>query len=179
MGIDVTNLKLTSSRILSLLSQNCYTSIAGAVTPRMLSKQKTPHTIHVKTTFFSKCHQNSVYVGLRLLQVYGDVNRTAREEVFHWKTSSLHFAPESWPFHVKEFLPTVFQHSIGSTRHQFFLPIGSLSQVNKHHFSLRNRGSEKERVAEEMTISEVRKCCSLHSIDFLIVQLHHCEVGTC
>ena len=34
----VTNLELTSSRILSLLNLNSYTSIAGAVTPRMLSK---------------------------------------------------------------------------------------------------------------------------------------------
>ena len=104
----VTNLELTSSRILSLLSLNCYTSIAGAVTPRMLSKQRTPHIIHVKTTFFSKRHQNSVYGGLRLLQVYGDVNRTTREEIFHWKSSSLHFAPESWPFHVKIFSPQYF-----------------------------------------------------------------------
>ena len=129
----VTNLELTSSRTLSLLSLNCYTSIAGTVTLRMLSKQRTPHTIYVKTTFFSKHHQNSVYGGLRLLQVYGDVNRTAREEVFHWKSSGLHFAPESWLFHVKEFLTTVFQHSIGSTRHRFFLPVGSLFQVNKHY----------------------------------------------
>ena len=129
----VTNLELTSSRILSLVSLNCYTSIAGAVTPRMLSKQRSPHTIHVKTIFFSKHHQNSVYRGLCLLQVYGDVNRTAREEAFHWKSSGLHFAPESWPFHVREFLPTVLQHSIGSTRHQFFLPVGSLFQVNKHY----------------------------------------------
>ena len=28
-------------------------------------------------------------------------------------------------------------------------------------FFLRKRGSEKERVAEEMTISEIRKCCSM------------------
>ena len=129
----VTNLELTSSRILSLLCLNCYTSIAGAITPRMLSKQRTPHTIHVKTTFFSIRHQNSVYGGLRLLQVYGDVNRTTWDEVFHWKSSGLHFAPESWPFYVKEFLPTVFQHSIGSTRHHFFLPVGSLFQVNQHY----------------------------------------------
>ena len=129
----VTNLELTSNRTLSLLCLNCYTSIAGAVTPRMLSKQRTPHTIHVKTNFFSKRHQNSMYGGLHLFQVYGDVNRTAREEVFHWKSSGLHFAPESWPFHAKEFLPTVFQHSIGSTRHRFFLPVGSLFQVNKHY----------------------------------------------
>ena len=81
--------------------------------------------------YFSKHHQNSVYGGLRLLQVYGDVNRTAWEEVFLWKSSSLHFALESWPFHVKEFLPTVFQHSKGS--HSFFLPVGSLFQVNKHY----------------------------------------------
>ena len=49
----VSNLKLTSSRILSLPSPNSYTSnsnIAGAMTPRMLSK-RTPHTIHVKTSF--------------------------------------------------------------------------------------------------------------------------------
>ena len=133
LSMPLTNLELTSSRILSLLCLNCYTSIAGAVTPRMLSKQRTPHTIHVKTTFFSKRHQNSVYGGLRLLQVYRDVNRTAREKVFHWKSSGLHYAPESWPFHVKEFLPTVFQHSIRSTRHRFFLPIGSLFQVDKHY----------------------------------------------
>ena len=30
-------------------------------------------------------------------------------------------------------------------------------------FSLRNRGSEKERVAEEMPISEVRKCSIAYS----------------
>ena len=41
----VTNLELTSSRILSLQSLNCYTSIAGAVSPRMLSKQRTPYTL--------------------------------------------------------------------------------------------------------------------------------------
>ena len=107
----VTNLELTSRRILSLLSLNSYTGIAGAVTPQMLSKQRTPHTIHFKTAFFSKCHQNSVYGGLRLLQVYGYVNRTVWEEVLHWKSSGLHLALESWPFHVKEFLPTVFKHS--------------------------------------------------------------------
>ena len=124
--------KLTSSlprRILSLLSLNCYTCIAGTVTPRMLSKQRTPH--NSRQDYFSKHHRNSVYGGLRLPQVYGDVNRTAWEEVFHWKSSSLHFAPESWPFHVKEFLPTVFQHSIGN--HSFFLPVGSLFQVSKHY----------------------------------------------
>ena len=36
----VTNFELTSSRILSLLSLNSYTSITDAVTPRMLNKQK-------------------------------------------------------------------------------------------------------------------------------------------
>ena len=93
----VTNLELTSSHILSLLSLNCYTSIviAGAVTPRMLSKQRTPHTIHVKTTFFSKRHQNSVYGGLSILQVNRNVNRTVWEDVFHWKSCGLYFAPES------------------------------------------------------------------------------------
>ena len=36
----LSNFELTSSSILSLLSLNSYTSIAGAITPRMLSKQK-------------------------------------------------------------------------------------------------------------------------------------------
>ena len=129
----VTNLELTSSCILSLLSLNWYTSIAGTVTSRMLSKQRTPHTIHIKTTFFSKRHQNSVYGGLRLLQVYKDINCTASEDIFHWKSSSLHFAPESWSFHVKEFLPTVIQRSIGSPRHRLFLPVASLFQVNTRY----------------------------------------------
>ena len=48
------------------------------------------------------------------------------------------------------------------------------------NISLRNRGSEKERVAEEMPISEVRKCCRLLTpVNSLIDQLHHCVVGTC
>ena len=46
-------------------------------------------------------------------------------------------------------------------------------------FFLRNRGSEKERVAEEMPISEVRKCSRLLTpINSLIDQLHYCVVGT-
>ena len=46
-------------------------------------------------------------------------------------------------------------------------------------FFLRNRGSEKERVAEEMPISEVRKCSRLLTpVNSLIDQLHHCVVGT-
>ena len=45
----VTNIELTSSRILSLLSLNSYTSIAGAVTPQMLSKQKNS-TLHTQFT---------------------------------------------------------------------------------------------------------------------------------
>ena len=95
------------------------------------AKQAKNSTHNSRQDYFSKHHQNSMYGGFRLLQVYGDVNRTAWEEVFHWKSSSLHFAPESWPFHVKEFLPKVFQHSIES--HSFFLPVGSLLQVNKHY----------------------------------------------
>ena len=43
-----------------------------------------------------------------------------------------------------------------------------------------NRGSEKERVAEEMPISEVRKCSRLLTpVNSLTDQLHHCVVGTC
>ena len=47
-------------------------------------------------------------------------------------------------------------------------------------FFLRNRGSEKERVAEDMAIREVRKCSRLLTpVNSLIDQLHHCVVGTC
>ena len=45
-------------------------------------------------------------------------------------------------------------------------------------FFLRNRGSEKERVAEEMPISEVRKYSRLMTtFHSWIDQLHHCVVG--
>ena len=47
-------------------------------------------------------------------------------------------------------------------------------------FFLKNRGSEKERVAEEMSISEARKCIRWFTpVNSLIDQLHHCVVGTC
>ena len=47
-------------------------------------------------------------------------------------------------------------------------------------FFLRSRGSEKERVAEEMSIGEVRKCSRLLTpVNSLIDQLHHYVVGTC
>ena len=104
--------------------------IAGAVTPRMLSKQRTPHTIHVKTTFFSKRHQNSVYGGLRLLQVNGNVNRTVREEVFHWKSCGLYFAPESWPINVRIFSPQYFNTALGSSMRMLFNCTTSLRSNN-------------------------------------------------
>ena len=44
-------------------------------------------------------------------------------------------------------------------------------------FFLRNRGSEKEQ-AEDMLISEVRKCSRLLTVNSLIDQLHHRVVGT-
>ena len=85
-----TNLELTSSRLLFLLS---LTSITGAVTLRILSKQKnSPHT----TSFFKSClhsartGQKSKYGGL--LQAYGNVYLTANEEVFHSKSDGLHYA---------------------------------------------------------------------------------------
>ena len=86
----VTNLELTSSRILSLLSLNSNTSIASAATLQMLSKQtnSTQFTFLLKSA--ARTGQNSVYGGI--LQVYGNVNRTAREEVIHSKSSGLHFA---------------------------------------------------------------------------------------
>ena len=47
-------------------------------------------------------------------------------------------------------------------------------------FFLRNRGCKKERVAEEISISEVRKCSRLLTpVNSFIDQLHHCVVGTC
>ena len=50
-----------------------------------------------------------------------------------------------------------------------------------YNFLSENRGSSvKERVAEEMPISEVRKYSRLLSpVNSLIDQLHHCVVGTC
>ena len=54
---DVTNLELTSSRILSLLNPNSYTSssdIVGSVTPRMLSKKE------FHTQFTSRLHSQSL-----------------------------------------------------------------------------------------------------------------------
>ena len=109
-------------RILSLLSLNCYTCIAGAD-----AKQAKNSTHNSRQHYFSKHHQNSVYGGLHLLQVYGDVNRTGISlEVFQSP-----FCFRELAFHVKDFLPTVFQHSIGS--HSFFLPVGSLFQVDKHY----------------------------------------------
>ena len=46
--LAVINLELTSSCLLSLLSLNSYNSIAGAVTPWMLSNQKNS-TIHLSS----------------------------------------------------------------------------------------------------------------------------------
>ena len=111
-----TNHKLTSPYILSLLSLNCYTCIAGTVTLRILSKQRTPRTIHVKTasqnTTIIACTEDFAFLSIRRCQSHC-AGRGISLEVFQSP-----FAPESWPFHVKEFLPTVFQHSIGS--HCFF-----------------------------------------------------------
>ena len=55
----VTNLELTSYLILFLLSLNSYTSITGAVTPRMLSKQKNS-TCNSRQDYFllESRHQN-------------------------------------------------------------------------------------------------------------------------
>ena len=116
----VTNLELTSSRLLSLLSLNSYTSIAGAITPRMLSKQRIPHTIHIKTTFFSN---HSV--------------RIACTEDF-FKCMEMSIAPRRKRYFIRSLpvsillrelalphSPTVFHRSIG-TRHPFFLLVDSL-----------------------------------------------------
>ena len=46
-------------------------------------------------------------------------------------------------------------------------------------FFLRNVGSEKKGVAEEMPISEVRKVLKVTPVNSLIDQLPHCVVGTC
>ena len=120
--MPVTYFELTSSRILSLLSLNSYTSIAGAVTPRMLSKQKnSTHNSRQDYFFLKSFHQQNGVYG-RLLQVYGNVNCTAWEEVFHSKSS------------VSILLWRVSLTSV-STQHReyqasiFFLPVGSLFQL--------------------------------------------------
>ena len=74
--------------------KNGYSSIAGTETTQMLSKQNnsTQVTLHLSSQIMPPelAGQNSVYGGI--LQVYGNVNRTARKEVIHSKSSSLHFA---------------------------------------------------------------------------------------
>ena len=91
-----------------------------------------------------------------LLQVYGNVNRTVREEVFIQSLPVFTLLRELA-------LPRVSPTSIGSTRHRFStcrFPFSTLLSHGKSDeyiiFFLRNRGSENERV-EEMPISEVRK----------------------
>ena len=54
----VTNLELTSSRILSLLCLNCYTSIAGPVTTRMLSSKE----LHTQFTSRLLSSQNATRI---------------------------------------------------------------------------------------------------------------------
>ena len=108
----VTNLELTSNRILSLLSVNCCTSFASAVTPRMLSKQRAAHTIHV-----SKRHQNSVYGGLRFLQVYGDVNHTAGKRYFIGSLPVSILLQSVGPSTLRTFSPHSISTQHRSTRH--------------------------------------------------------------
>ena len=75
----------------------------------------------------------------------------------------------------------MFQRSIGSTSHRFFstcrFPLRNIVEPDEYIiFFLRNTGSEKERVAEEMPISEVRKCSRLLTpVNSLIDYV----VGTC
>ena len=125
----VTILELTSSRILSLLSLNSYTSITGAVTLRMLSKQKnSTHDSRKLLKSRTRTGQNSVY---GVLKVYRNVNHTAGRGI-SFQVFRSPFYLESWPFQVKEFLQSQFQHSITRTRHLFFPPLGFLFQVRNH-----------------------------------------------
>ena len=152
MCYAITIFELTSGRILSLLSPNSNTSnsdISGTITPWMLRAKELHTQFRVKTVFSNHARTGrNAYGGL--LQVYGNVH-TGRDILF--KVFRSPFYLESWPFHVlRSFLQSVFQHSIGSTRHRFFLHVGSIFQVNKHCLKkrvmniilfLRNRGSVK------------------------------------
>ena len=92
-----------------------------------------------------------MYGGLRLLQANGNVNRAVREEVFHWKSCGLYFAPESWPFDVKDFLPTVFQHSIRELQASIFsTPFLSLQ-------TLLSQGKSDEYIISFLGTEAVRK----------------------
>ena len=116
----LTNFELTSSRLLSLLS---LTSITSAVTPQMLSKQKnSPHTTSSNhAAIASELDRNRVRRTFSCIRKY----IAPRGKSISFLTVS--FCYESWPFHQP-----VLQHSIGTARHQFFLPVGSLFEVNKH-----------------------------------------------
>ena len=90
----VTNLELTSSYILSLLSLNSYTSIAGAVTLQLLSKQKnSPHTTSSQITLpeLDRIEDFFKYTEMSIAQ------RGKRYFILSLPVSIL---LESWPFHV-------------------------------------------------------------------------------
>ena len=140
----VTNLELTYSRFLSM---NSYTSIAGAITLRILSKQKnfpqtTSSQIMPPEDFFK----------------YTEMSIAQRGRRYFILCLPVSILLESWHFHVGV---TSISIQLGTTRHIFFLSVGSVFKVNKHCcamerkrvmntyiiFFLRNRGSEKERVS--------------------------------
>ena len=93
---DMTNLKLTSSRIIFVVSPNSYTSkfdIAGAVKLGMLS-ERTQHTIHIKTSFSNNAAAR--YMDIICMEDFFKYTEMsiASEEVFHSRFSKLHFASE-------------------------------------------------------------------------------------
>ena len=66
-----------------------------------------------------------------------------------------------------------YQESIFLPVNKTLLSHGKKKSDEYINFFLRNRGSEKERVAEDMPISEVRKCSRLLTpVNSLIDQLH-------
>ena len=92
----ITNLKLTSSRILSLLCLNCYASIAGTVTPRMLSKQKTPHTIHA-----------------RLLSSQNATRIACTEDLVFFKYMEMSIAPRGKRYFIGSLLVSILLQRVG------------------------------------------------------------------
>ena len=108
------NGELTSSHVLSLLSRN---SITGAVTPRMLSKQRnsTQFTSRLLSSQITPPELDWTVACTEEFFKYTEMSISRHGKRYFIRSLLVPILQESWHFHVKEFLQAIFQHSIGST----------------------------------------------------------------
>ena len=100
----ITNLELTSSHTLSLLSLNCYTGIASpAITPQMLCKQKNSTHNSRQDYFLLKSLDRIACTDFK----YTEMSIAPRGRGISFEVFRSPFGLESWPFHIKEFLQPV------------------------------------------------------------------------